>query len=115
MHNYSICVNGSGIVLGILFHFLFCFFWLEVVLGLSRLRSGETSGEMQVACTLDTKTCCKKQMFPSISVFSVCVFMYVYVCVCVCVCSICLFFLLLFCLFIQCTSFLVFAIYLFNV
>ena len=58
-------------------------------------------------------------IFPFISVFCVCVcvFMYVYVCECVCdrVCSICLVFLLLLCLFIQCTSFLVFAIYLFNV
>ena len=76
----TICVNGCGIVLGFFFPFSFCFFWLEVVLGLSRLRSGETSGEMQVACGLDTKTCCKKQMFPSIS------FLCVYLCMVTCAC-----------------------------
>ena len=45
-----------------------------------------------------------------------CVFIYVDVCVCVFVIEyvVCVFFLLLFWFFIQCTSFLVFAIYLFN-
>ena len=40
--------------------------YLGVALGLSRFRSGETSGEMQVSRGLDTKNC---------------------VCVCVCVCD----------------------------
>ena len=79
---------------------------LGVVLGLSRLRSGETSGEMQVSRVGHEKLR-QKTNFPVH--FCVCVFMYVYVYVCVCfcdrVCSICLFFLLLFCFFIQCTYF----------
>ena len=55
-----------------------------MVLGLPRLRSDseKTSDEMQVSCGLDMKNCRKKQIFPFISVFCVCVFMYVYVCVC---------------------------------
>ena len=62
-----------------------------MVLGLSRLRSEKTSDEMQVSCGLDMKNCRKKQIFPFISVFCVCVFMYVYVCVPVCerICSMC--------------------------
>ena len=47
-----------------------------------------------------------------------CVYLCMFMCVCVCVCdrvcSICLFFRWLFCFSIQCTSFLVLAIYLFN-
>ena len=45
-HTKLLVGNGYGIVLGILFFPGFFFFWLEVVLGLSSLRSGETSGEM---------------------------------------------------------------------
>ena len=52
-----------------MFFLVFC---LGVVLGLSRLLSGETSCEMQVSCGLDTENCCKKQIFTLISVFSVC-------------------------------------------
>ena len=53
---------------------------LGVVLGLSRLRSGETSGEMQVSRVGHEKLR-QKTNFPVH--FSVCVFMYVYVYVCV--------------------------------
>ena len=69
-------------------------------------------GEMQVSCGLDRKNCCKKHFSRSF-LFSVCVYLRMFVCVCVCnrVCSISLFFLLLFCFLIQCTSFLVFAVY----
>ena len=56
---------------------------LEWVLGLSRLRSEEASGEMQVSCGLDTKNCRKKHVLPFISVF--CVRVCFYVCLCVCV------------------------------
>ena len=59
-----------------------------MVLALSKLLSGETSGEMQVSNS------CKRQVFTFISVFGVCVCVYVFVCV-VCVS----FFLLLFCFF----------------
>ena len=93
---------------------------LGVVLGLSRLRSGETSGEMQVPSRFGhkkhQKTASKSKLSRSF-LFSVCI----YLCWCVCVCVfvieyvVCVFFLLLFWFFIQCTSFLVFAIYLFNV
>ena len=64
---------------------------------------------------LDTKNCFKKQIAPFISVF--CVYLSMLMCVCVLVIEyvVCVFFLLLFGFFIQGTSFLVFAIYLFNV
>ena len=89
---------------------------LGVLLGLSSLRSGETSGEMQVSCGFDRKNCRKKHFSRSF-LFSVCVCTYVFLCVYVCnrVCSISLFFLLLFCFLIQCTSFLVFAIIMYYI
>ena len=89
---------------------------LGVVLGLSRLRSGETSGEMQVPSRFGHKKLLQKANCPVHFCF-LCVFIYVDVCVCVFVIEyvVCVFFLLLFWFFIQCTSFLVFAIYLFNV
>ena len=89
---------------------------LGVVLGLSRLRSGETSGEMQVPSRFGHKKLLQKANCPVHFCF-LCVFIYVDVCVCVFVIEyvVCVFFLLLFWFFMQCTSFLVFAIYLFNV
>ena len=105
--------KGCGIVLGILFFFgIFFFGWgwfwgcpgsflgkprgerqvcagfsghLGVVLGLSRLRSGEISGEMQVPSRFGHKNCFKKQIVPFISVF--CVYLSMLMCVCVCVCD----------------------------
>ncbi len=53
-----------------------------MVLALSKLLSGETSGEMQVSNS------CKRQVFTFISVFGVCMCVYVFVCVC----SMCFFF-----------------------
>ena len=87
-----------------------------MVLGLSRLRSGETSGEMQVPSRFGHKKLLQKANCPVHFCF-LRVFIYVDVCVCVFVLEyvVCVFFLLLFCFFIQCTSFLVFAIYQFNV
>ena len=60
-----------------------------MVLGLSRLRSEEASGEMQVSRGLDTKNCRRKHILPFISVFCVRVCFYVCLrgCVCVCVCE----------------------------
>ena len=129
--------NGCGIVWGILFFSRDFFFFLVgggfgavqapfwenpgvkrrfvgVVLGLPRLRSGETSGEIRFHPGLDTK----KLLQTSRSfLFSVCIYLCwsEYVCVFVIEYVVCVFFLLLFWFFIQCTSFLVFAIYLFNV
>ena len=104
---------GCGIVLGILFlgggDFFFFgrgWFWgcpgsflgkprgerqvragfsghLGVVLGLSRLRSGETSGEMQVPSRFGHKKLLQKANCPVHFCF-LCVFIYVDVCVCVC-------------------------------
>ena len=61
-----------------------------VVLGLSRLRSGETSGEMQVPSRFGHKKLLQKANCPVHFCF-LCVFIYVDVCVCVCdrVCSMC--------------------------
>ena len=87
---------------------------LGVVLELSRLRSGETSGEMQVPSRFGHKKLLQKANCPVHFCF-LCVFFYVDVCVFVIEYVVCVFFLLLFWFFIQCTSFLVFAIYLFNV
>ena len=128
---YEYKYKGCGIVLGILFFFSgFFFFWLGVVLGLSRLLFGKTqgwkagscgffrttSGEMQVPSRFGHKKLLQKANCPVHFCF-LCVFIYVDVCVCVFVIEyvVCVFFLLLFWCFIQCTSFLVFAIYLFNV
>ena len=137
---FQLMVNGCGIVLGILFFFFgWGWFWgcpgsflgqprgerqvragfsghLGVVLGLSRLRSGEISGEMQVPSRFGHKKLLQKANCPVHFCF-LCVFIYVDVCVCMFVIEyvVCVFFLLLFWFFIQCTSFLVFAIYLFNV
>ena len=63
---------------------------LGVVLGLSRLRSGETSGEMQVPSRFGHKKLLQKANCPVHFCF-LCVFIYVDVCVCVCdrVCSMC--------------------------
>ena len=63
---------------------------LGVVLGLSRLRSGETSGEMQVPSRFGHKKLLQKAKCPVHFCF-LCVFIYVDVCVCVCdrVCSMC--------------------------
>ena len=111
--------KGCGIVLGILFFFSFFFFFgwgwfwgcsgsflgkprgerqvragfsghLGVVLGLSRLRSGETSGEMQVPSRFGHKKLLQKANCPVHFCFLY-VFIYVDVCVCVCdrVCSMC--------------------------
>ena len=110
--------KGCGIVLGILFFSGLFFFWLGVVLvlsrllfgktqgwkagscgffrtlgvvlGLSRLRSGETSGEMQVPSRFGHKKLLQKANCPVHFCF-LCVFIYVDVCVCVCdrVCSMC--------------------------
>ena len=136
--------KGCGIDLGILFFFSdFFFFWLGVVLGLSRLLFGKTQGWKAGSCGFfrtfgggfravqapfwgnqwwnagsiqvwTQKTASKSKLSGSF-LFSVCI----YLCWCVCVFVIeyvvCVFFLLLFWFFIQCTSFLVFAIYLFNV
>ena len=57
---------------------------LGVVLGLSRLRSGETSGEMQVPSRFGHKKLLQKANCPVHFCF-LCVFIYVGVCVCVCV------------------------------
>ena len=54
-----------------------------MVLGLSRLRSGETSGEMQVSCGWTRKTAAKSNFPVHFCFLCVCVFMYVYVCMCV--------------------------------
>ena len=122
---------------------IFFFFWLGVVLGLSRLLFGKTQGWKAGSCGFfrtfgggfravqapfwgnqwwnagsiqvwTQKTASKSKLSGSF-LFSVCI----YLCWCVCVFVIeyvvCVFFLLLFWFFIQCTSFLVFAIYLFNV
>ena len=61
-----------------------------VVLGLSRLRSGETSGEMQVPSRFGHKKLLQKANCPVHFCF-LCVFIYVDVCVCACdrVCSMC--------------------------
>ena len=121
----------------------FFFFWLGVVLGLSRLLFGKTQGWKAGSCGFfrtfgggfravqaafwgnqwwnagsiqvwTQKTASKSKLSCSF-LFSVCI----YLCWCVCVFVIeyvvCVFFLLLFWFFIQCTSFLVFAIYLSNV
>ena len=56
---------------------------LGVVLGLSRLRSGETSGEMQVPSRFGHKKLLQKTNCPVYFCF-LCVFIYVDVCVCVC-------------------------------
>ena len=63
---------------------------LGVVLGLSRLRSGETSGEMQVPSRFGHKKLLQKANCPVHFCF-LCVFIYVDVCVCVYdrVCSMC--------------------------
>ena len=70
---------------------------LGVVLGLSRLRSGETSGEMQVPSRFGHKKLLQKANCPVHFCF-LCVFIYVDVCVCVFVIEyvVCVFFLLLF-------------------
>ena len=105
-------IYGCGIVLGFFF-FGWGWFWgcpgsflgkprgerqvragfsghLGVVLGLSRLRSGETSGEMQVPSRFGHKTLLQKANCPVHFCF-LRVFIYVDVCVCVCVrvCSMC--------------------------
>ena len=127
------------------FFFGIFFFWLGVVLGLSRLLFGKTQGWKAGSCGFfrrfgggfravqaafwgnqwwnagsiqvwTQKTASKSKLSCSF-LFSVCI----YLCWCVCVCVfvieyvVCVFFLLLFWFFIQCTSFLVFAIYLSNV
>ena len=63
---------------------------LGVVLELSRLRSGDTSGEMQVPSRFGHKKLLQKANCPVHFCF-LCVFIYVDVCVCVCdrVCSMC--------------------------
>ena len=72
---------------------------LGVVLGLCRLRSGETSGGMQVPSRFGHKKLLQKANCPVHFCF-LCVFIYVDVCVCVCVFVIeyvvCVFLLLLF-------------------
>ena len=88
--------NGFGIdivivyIMPFCFGVFFCFFW--VVLGLSGLVSGETTGEMQVSFGSDVQNCRGRQIFTFVSVFSVsygasvlslsCVFS---MCQCVCV------------------------------
>ena len=68
-----------------------------MVLGLSRLRSGETSGEMQAPSRFGHKKLLQKANCPVHFCF-LCVFIYVDVCVCVFVIGyvVCVFFLLLF-------------------
>ena len=57
---------------------------LEWVLGLSRLRSEEASGEMQVSCGLDTKKLPQKARFTVHFCFlCACVFLCMFMCVCV--------------------------------
>ena len=60
-----IYIHGCGIVLVFFLAFFF------VVLGLSRLVSGETTGEMQVSFGSDVQNCCRRQILTFVSVFSV--------------------------------------------
>ena len=68
---------------------------LGVVLELSRLRSGETSGEMQVPSRFGHKKLLQKANCP-VHFCLLCVFIYVDVCVFVIEYVVCVFFLLLF-------------------
>ena len=89
---------------------------LGVVLGLSRLRSGETSGEMQVSSRFGHEKTASKSKLSRSFLFFVYLSMLMSVCECVCdrVCSIC-FLSVVVLIFHSMYFFFVFAIYLFDV